>query len=472
MSANNDHAAEPHDGLNEAAALRKSLEQVRAQAARELERLNERLAEREHDVEHNVKSETERLALQQELSLLRQTLVIKEQALDRITQACQRLEDQLEDRNVAYDDLQQEVERRELSLKDAQSEVERLQQSLVELQESSGTKAKQVSRLWRGLTILAVLITVPASIWIGMHLPQLLGSEPDPRVALSPPGTPAEPAETPAQTADSPPATPPQPPLEQPEAPDPSPAETVAAKVPDMVRDRLRDGSLAPRLAYLEGGDFEMGRNVIATSDYIPAHQVQIAPFLIGIEEVTFEDYDRFARATGRRLPDDQGWGRGSRPVIDINWYDAQAYVDWLSTQTGERYRLPSEAEWEFAARGGTRSAFWWGYDKGEGRAACFDCGSPWDRRLTAPVRQFEPNPFGLFDITGNVAEWVIDCYVSGYQGAPEDGSPRLDGDCDNRVARGGAFNKPASSMRPFERTRFAPDTRLNMLGFRVARDL
>jgi formylglycine-generating enzyme required for sulfatase activity len=132
---------------------------------------------------------------------------------------------------------------------------------------------------------------------------------------------------------------------------------------------------------------------------------------------------------------------------------------------------LPSEAEWEFAAAGGARTTYWWGFDTGVGRAACFDCGSVWDNRSTAPVGTFAPNSLGLFDTAGNAMEWVADCYRPDYAGAPADGSPVITEDCQYRVARGGAFNKPARSMGSTFRQRFDPVTRLNMLGFRLARD-
>ena len=132
---------------------------------------------------------------------------------------------------------------------------------------------------------------------------------------------------------------------------------------------------------------------------------------------------------------------------------------------------MPSEAEWEYAARGGTRLAYWWGSNVETGRALCFECGTPWDARSTAPTGSFEPNPYGLYDTAGNVLEWTDDCYHPNFQGAPTDGTAWTDGDCQARVARGGAFNKPANSMRSAARANFAPDTRINMMGFRVARD-
>jgi len=215
-----------------------------------------------------------------------------------------------------------------------------------------------------------------------------------------------------------------------------------------------------------------MGRNLaLPDEDDGPTHSVRLGGFLIGATEVTFDEYDRFARATGRRLPRDFGWGRGTRPVVDVSWGDARAYVQWLSQRTGENYRLPSEAEWEYAAGTGRRSFFWWGNQPGKGRAVCYNCGTRWDNRSTAPVATFVANPFGLFDTTGNVDEWVEDCYHPNYIGAPTNGSPWTEGACGRRVTRGGAFNRPARSMQSTARQSFVPETRINALGFRVARD-
>jgi len=227
-----------------------------------------------------------------------------------------------------------------------------------------------------------------------------------------------------------------------------------------------------PLLVGVPGGVFQMGysRDTL-TPEETPVHQVQIPAFYIGRYEVTFAEYDRFARATGRDRPDDEGWGRGQRPVVNISWDDAQAYVAWLSGRTGKRYRLPSEAEWEYAARAGTEGFYWWGYEIGTNNANCFDCGSQWDNRSTAPVGSFEENPFGLKDTAGNVMEWVADCYHNSYHGAPIDGSAWTSGVCSERVARGGAYNKPARSMHVSRRSGFSPDTRLGFIGFRVVRE-
>jgi formylglycine-generating enzyme required for sulfatase activity len=132
-----------------------------------------------------------------------------------------------------------------------------------------------------------------------------------------------------------------------------------------------------------------------------------IEPFAMGVTEVTFAEYDRFAEATGRKLPKDEGFGRGDRPVINVSVYDATTFAKWLSRQSGTRYRLPTELEWEHAARAGSTTRFPWGEEIGVGRANCDGCGSRWDGQSTAPVGSFAPNAWGLYDMIGNVGEWT-----------------------------------------------------------------
>jgi len=125
----------------------------------------------------------------------------------------------------------------------------------------------------------------------------------------------------------------------------------------------------------------------------------------------------------GHPLPDDEGCGRGRRPVIRVSCNDATDYAEWLSQQTGERYRLPTEAEGEYTARAGTETAYWWGNEMTPGLANCMICGTTPDKRETTPVGSFKPNPFGLYDTVGNVREWVQDCWHDSYHGAPSDGA-------------------------------------------------
>jgi formylglycine-generating enzyme required for sulfatase activity len=188
--------------------------------------------------------------------------------------------------------------------------------------------------------------------------------------------------------------------------------------------------------------------------------------------DVTFAQWDACAAAGGcRRRPDDAGWGRGWQPVINVSWDDAQQYVAWLSRKTGRGYRLLSEAEWEYAARAGSHARFWWGNSASRGEADCNDCGSAWDGQRPAPVGRFGANPFGLYDMHGNVAEWVQDCYRGGYRGAPTDGTPRPDCSSDDeRIVRGGAWDDDSGAARAAARDSAAADHYDNRTGFRVAR--
>lgn len=238
-------------------------------------------------------------------------------------------------------------------------------------------------------------------------------------------------------------------------------------------REALADGGEAPALSYIRGGEFTMGNlGDPWLQEENPHHHVRVLSFYMGTYEVTFDEYDAFARATGRRLPDDNGFGRGDRPVINVNFDDAVAYSEWLSQQTGETYRLPSEAEWEYAARGGTKTDYWWGGSIGLNRANCFNCSSKWDGKATAPVGTFKPNPYGLFNTAGNVMEWTADCYNPSYRNAPGDGSAWLEGDCQLRVVRGSAYNRPAQSMRNSKRTGMDKDEYIPIIGIRVVREV
>ena len=167
------------------------------------------------------------------------------------------------------------------------------------------------------------------------------------------------------------------------------------------------------------------------------------------------------------------GWGRGRRPVVNVSWEDAQTYVAWLAKKTGKGYRMLSEAEWEYAARAGTTSAYPWGSEPGQGRANFSGSGSQWSGKQTAPVGSFTSNDFGLYDMIGNAWEWTEDCWNESYTtDAPADRSPWLQGDCGRRVVRGGSWgNRPGDARAAF-RLWVEPGLRDNNLGFRLARTL
>ena len=195
------------------------------------------------------------------------------------------------------------------------------------------------------------------------------------------------------------------------------------------------------------------------------------SPLAISKYEVTFEQYDRFVAATGYARPGDNGWGRGRRPVIRVSWHDAMAYTRWLSSVTGEFYRLPSEAEWEYAARADSTK-------RSRGNEICSNDSTregsivPWNAAKTVPVGSFKPNAWGLFDLDGNVSEWVNDCSNKDFDKAPHDGSARESGDCSRRVTRGGWWGGGRSVCRPEKRIRKSMGCRASEIGFRVARSI
>jgi formylglycine-generating enzyme required for sulfatase activity len=204
--------------------------------------------------------------------------------------------------------------------------------------------------------------------------------------------------------------------------------------------------------------------------DESPRHNVTLSGFSISKSEVTFAEYDKFARATGRRLPYDESWGRGERPVVNVSWNDAQAYAAWLSKKTGRKYRLPTEAEWEFAARAGNTEKIWWDSKVAVKPANCFNCGSQWDGKRTAPTGSFRANDFGLHDMAGNAQEWTEDCYHKSYTGVPDDGSAWMTPGCTQRVVRGGGYTSPLDTLRNARRGQYNQEARLDNLGFRVVR--
>ena len=227
------------------------------------------------------------------------------------------------------------------------------------------------------------------------------------------------------------------------------PSATPSAPVTPSAQT-FRDCERCPLMVTVPAGTFIMGSPASEDDrqeDEGPRHVVTIeAPFAVGVYEVTFDEWEACRRGGGcpGDQPDDRYWGRGRRPVIDVNWNDAQAYVSWLSAQTGQRYRLLSEAEWEYVARSGAETARYWGEsESGQCRYANGDdddvsCTDGYE--YTAPVGSFAPNAFGLYDVLGNVYEWTQDCSNGSYAGAPTNGSAWQSGDCGRRVLRGGSW--------------------------------
>jgi formylglycine-generating enzyme required for sulfatase activity len=232
-------------------------------------------------------------------------------------------------------------------------------------------------------------------------------------------------------------------------------------------RDRLKDDNLGPEMVLIPAGSFRMGDiQGGGGSDEQPVHTVYVNQFAIGKFEVTFAEYDKFAEADGRTKPNDQGWGRGNRPVINVSWYDATAYAKWLSDQTGYTYRLPTEAEWEYAARAGSLTSYWWGHDIGSNRANCKACGSKWDHKQTAPSGSFEANKFGLYDTSGNVWEWTCSEYESKYN----DKEKQCVTNAILFVLRGGSWISSPRNVRSANRGWNGPSVRDVGCGFRLVR--
>ena len=272
-------------------------------------------------------------------------------------------------------------------------------------------------------------------------------------------------------------------------AQDPQPSLTVSPLSPESERalqpkDSFAECAQCPEMVVVPAGSFLMGSPPKEKDLYdeegqkamsVPQHQVTIAkPFAVGKFEVTFDDWDACVADGDCPHANDSGLGRGRRPVINVSWDDAQLYVAWLSRVTGKTYRLLSEAEWEYAARAGTQTVYFWGDEIGTGtNANCQSCGSKWDGRQTAPVGSFAGNAFGLHDLHGNVWEWVEDCRHGNYEGAPDDGSAWMAGGlCDSRVLRGGSWYYPPLAIRSAVRGSETTETRAADKGFRVGRTL
>ncbi len=265
---------------------------------------------------------------------------------------------------------------------------------------------------------------------------------------------------------------------------------SVSVETLGVIQDKLSDGGLGPALIFLPGGRFQMGappNEAGREDDEGPLIDMNIKAFAMGRTEVTFDEFTAFAEATGSRVPNDNGWGRGTRPVINVSWLTARQYALWLTRQTGYTYRLPSEAEWEFAARAGTTGVF--------GSLTCLDSGvANIDDRdpatypacpgagkyggKTVPVGSYEPNPWGLHDMLGNVREWVQDCWYMNIDEKPRDGRPFFraeGGHCglrEVRILRGGAWDASPKQARVASRFEQEETDASASAGFRVVREV
>ncbi|WP_448192232.1 SUMF1/EgtB/PvdO family nonheme iron enzyme [Azospirillum sp. sgz301742] len=339
------------------------------------------------------------------------------------------------------------------------------------LRATPASNGARVGRVSRG-TIVQALGRVPGGAWFQVTL------EDGTQGYLSAPLLRHEPA--PQQKAA---VTPPPPASAAPAAPTPAapaPEAQVAAAAPPSPNGTVRNHGASnsfldcpgcPVMLRVPAGSFMMGADKGDPTER-PVHRVTIAkPFALGVYEVTVGEWRACVQGGG--CPDMPRMTNAteSTPVYNVHWEDAQAFVKWLSQKTGQRYRLPSEAEWEYAARGGTGGAYWWSGEPGV-FANCEDCGGPHEHLTPASVGSYKPNPFGLHDMNGGVAEWVADCWNKDYTGAPADGSAWQQGSCRKRVLRGGSWRSSLAEITDTSRNFYDLDVRYINNGFRVARDL
>ena len=260
-------------------------------------------------------------------------------------------------------------------------------------------------------------------------------------------------------------------------APAPAPAPQAAAPaqeaaLPAPSGETFRDCDGCPEMIRVPAGSFQMGGNGGDSTEQ-PVHSVTIAaPFALGRFEVTVAQWLACVSAGGCAYEPKATADPERAAVRNLSWDDTQEYLSWLSESTGRKYRLPTEAEWEYAARAGTASSFWWGDSPEADMVSCKDCGGPWSRKAPTPVGSRPANPFGLHDMNGGVAEWTADCWLKSYEGAPGDGSARVQGLCSQRVLRGGSWRNESTYLRSASRFFYDASVRYLVNGFRVAADL
>ena len=279
------------------------------------------------------------------------------------------------------------------------------------------------------------------------------------QAAPQPQPAPAPPA--PAQQQAAPQPQPPPPPAAKQAAPLPQSASPVApATAPKMQPASVRE----PEMSALRGGSFAMGGNEEISER--PVHQVTIKPFAISKFPVSVREWNECAAAKACGFV---STGKDDAPITNVSWSDAKQYAAWLADATRKPYRLPTEAEWEYAARGGTQTKYWWGDQFQSGMANCKNCTDIAAAEQPIKVGSFKPNPFGLYDMGGSVDQWVEDCWHKNYQGAPADGSAWVESECPSHVIRSGSWRNDARYVRPANRDSYDTNVRYPTHGFRVA---
>jgi formylglycine-generating enzyme required for sulfatase activity/serine/threonine protein phosphatase PrpC len=349
-----------------------------------------------------------------------------------------------------------------------------------EIREAISPQLDEDKKGGKGGIIAIALVILLAALGAGGYFMFMGGggSAPEPVETASPEPTP-EPEPEPEPKPEPEPEPEPEPKPESIPAPKleilpPSTTPTTTGGEPALrvFRDPLASGGEGPEMTMLAGGSFNMGAKAFSgDADELPRHERQMRPFAISRYEATIGDYKRFAKAAKRKLPDISGLDVETVPMIHVSWDDANAYARWLSKETGKRYRLPSEAQWEYAARAGTETIYWWGNTVGVEKAHCFDCKTGLNPRQPTRVGRFEANAFGLFDTSGNVMEWTRDCYHKNYNGAPEDDGAWEGGDCGVRVVRGGSYGSTSKSLRNAARGKRPANKGNDETGIRLVRD-
>jgi formylglycine-generating enzyme required for sulfatase activity len=256
----------------------------------------------------------------------------------------------------------------------------------------------------------------------------------------------------------------------------PAPASAAAAPAAPSGKPaalaEVKDCPACPTLVYLFPDSFTMGSDAGDPSEQ-PAHHVTLGtPFALGKYEVTVEEWNACVEAGACQRIAQSASPAPKAPVGDVSWDDAQQYLKWLRTSSGKPYRLPSEAEWEYAARAGTSTRYWWGDQMATGKANCKDCGPPWRSEGPADAGSFAANPNGLYDMNGSVWEWVGDCWHSSFKGSPADGHAWDEPNCSVRVLRGGSWREAGPYMASSTRFKDDAGVRHSQNGFRVARDV
>jgi formylglycine-generating enzyme required for sulfatase activity/class 3 adenylate cyclase len=244
----------------------------------------------------------------------------------------------------------------------------------------------------------------------------------------------------------------------------PGTQQTAQKPRPGAFATQLLSAVREPEMKTVRGGSFTMGSNDDLTEK--PTHQVTVKPFAVGQYPVSVREWNDCATA---KVCAFMATGKDDAPITNVSWSDAKQFIVWLVSATGKLYRLPSEAEWEFAARAGTQTKYWWGDQLQAGMANCKNCTDIAGTEQPVKVGSFKPNPFGLYDMGGGVDQWVEDCWHKNYQGAPADGSAWVEGDCGSHVIRSGSWKNDARYVRPSNRDSYDTNVRYPTHGFRLA---